>query len=536
MFFKNLTLLLKNYIFSIILIFVLIAIALRPIDFAFSKPIVLGAISVFFLYSLFVFNRLYIVAVALFTILISFDTYLAYAFSSYMNIGIFASLIETNLSEAKSMLRTIWLPALIVFSVLFSLFLLSARELRRGQIPYKYFCCSFGFILLLIAVIYKFGYDREELNRYTKEYPVLIFHNLVYTYTPLLYGNFATAVAYYDDKKRFDNFKSSSEKSLPKGIKWDGKVASPQKIVMIVGESALRDHMSLYGYSEPTTPFFDSLSQAEPLKLVHYNGISGANITRNALRLLMSFATPHEMDLFFEHKSLLDMAKKAGYQTLWISDQGHSSLDDTYIGYLAAGADTSYYHTATYFASDDLDLLPSIKELIEADRRQFVVLHIVGSHADYKDRYDAVDAQQINSSNKQYRDYDRSIHHTDRFLHEVYKILEEQGDDFLMYYVSDHGEEPGVGHGVRRDNRQFDVPMVFVNHSDLNIDSIVSKYIDNQSRLLSSSNTPYILGELMGYTVKDHVIENVIDKAMYVFHSDHSVEHYQYIPKYKGGY
>lgn len=535
MYAKNLTQLFKSYTFSIILVLVLIAIALKPIDFALSKPIIIGSISVFFLYSLFAFSRLYVVAAFLFTIFISFDAYLAYAFSSYMNIGIFASIIETNPAEAKSMLGAIWLPALIIFTILFSLFFLSARELKKGEIPYKYFCYSFGISMLLIAAIYKFGYDREVLSRYTKEYPVLVFYNLAYTYTPMLYGDFAAAMAYYDDKKRFDNFKSPSEKSLPQGVDWVGNIDSPQKVVMVVGESALRDHMSLYGYSEPTTPFFDSLYQANPLKLTYYNGIAAANITRNALRLLMSFATPHQMDLFFEHKSLLDMAKDAGYQTLWISDQGHSSLDDTYIGYLSAGADTTYYHTDTYFASNDLDLLPSIKELIEEGKKQFVVLHIVGSHADYKDRYDEFDAQQINSVNKEYTDYDRSIHHTDRFLREVYKILERQSDNFLMYYVSDHGEEPGVGHGVRRDNRQFDVPMVFINHSSQNIDSIVSKYVDVQSSLLSSSNTSYILGELMGYMVQDSLIEDLIKEGMYVFHSDHSVEHYQHIPKYKGG-
>lgn len=531
MFLKNIGVYFKGYKFSIILILLLIVISLKPISFTFSRPIVLGAVSVFFLYSILVFNRFHILIAVLFAILISLDAYFAYTFSEYINIGFFASMVETNITEAVSMLATAWLPSLIIFTILFPLFCLSAKELKNGKIAFKYLLSSFGLTIILIGIIYKMGFDREGLNRYSKECPMLVFHNLVHTYTPLLYGDIAAAMAYYDDMKRFENFKKSSLRSLPQGVKWEGNETAPEKIFLIIGESAFRNHLSLYGYGEPTTPFLDSLCAAKDVQLKYYEGIAGANITRNALRMMLSFATANQMDLFYKNKSLVDMARDAGYQTVWISNQGHSSLDDTFIGYLSSSADTTYFQNDTFFKSNDLDLLPPLKELIKPNEKQFIVLHIVGSHGDYKDRIDETDCQRIESANKQYRDYDRSIHHTDRFLREVYQIAECQ-EDYLIYYTSDHGEEPGVGHGFKGNRRQFDVPMVTINNSSAPIDATMMKYIDIETNLLSNINTIYILGEIMGYSIQDNRFEGIIDDAMYIFHSDHSVGHYQDIPRY----
>lgn len=526
MWIKNIAQSMQEYKFSIFLMVVLIIVALMPINFALSKPIILGAISVFFLFSILVFNRFYGLVVFLFSVFIAFDAYFAYAFSSYINMGFFASMMETNANEARSMLATACLPALVIFTLLTTLFFLSAKELRKGKIKCKYLLITYFLTLVLIGIVYSVGYRREALGRYVEEYPILTFHNLVYTYTPLLYGDIASAVAYYDDIRRFKNFKSATNRPLPNGVEQAEEKDTPRTIMMIVGESAYKGNMSLYGYSEPTTPFLDSLkNNTTDTILNYYEGIAGANITRNALRLMMSFATPHQMDLFYKNKSLIDMAEDAGYETVWISNQGHSSLEETYIGYLSSSTDTAYFHTETFFKSNDLELLPAFKELLQPDKKQFIVLHLVGSHADYKDRYDEIDAKAINSANKDYQDYDRSIHHTDRFLREVYKIVEPK-DDFLIYYTSDHGEEPGIGHGFKGDIRQFDVPMVFINHSSAPIDSILNRYIDSKTNKISNTNSPYFIGEVMGYHVQDSIIDQVKNSGMYVFGADNSVEYY----------
>lgn len=525
MFYKNLIHQLYNYKFSIVLLIFLILVALQPLGFAFSKPIAIGAISVFLMFSSLVFNRFYMVAVVLFTILISFDAYFAYAFASHINIGFIASIIETDASEACSMLSQAWKPALIIFGALLTLFYLSAREMRQGEIRFKYFFIAYLVSVVLIGAIYKVGYDREDLRRFDDEYPVLIYNNLAYTYTPMLYGDLFSIYAYYDDQKRFKHFKSSFHKPLPQGVEWKDGNQAPQKIFMVIGESAYRGNHSIYGYSEATTPFLDSLKQADASSLYVYQGIAGANITRNALRLMMSSATAKQLDLFYTEKTLIEMAKKAGYKTTWISNQGNTSLDETYIGYLAWSADVTLFLTKTYFESNDLDMLPIVDRETRKNEKQLIVIHLVGSHQNYCDRYDAVDYENIKTKDKVMEEYDCSIHHTDRFMRGLYKIA-EKNKDYLIYYTSDHGDEPGKGHGFKGNRYQFDVPLLAINKSGLNVDSIFSQYIQPTSSLLSNVNTLYFMGEVMGYAVSDSVREQQMKNSMYILYSDQSVGHY----------
>lgn len=525
MFYQNFIQKLIHYKFSILLLILLILIALQPIDFALSKPITLGAISVFLMFCVLTFNRFYIIFIFLFTTLISFDAYFAYAFSSHINIGFMSSIMETNFSEAKSMLSQAWLPALLIFILLFILFYQSAQELKSGTLTFRYFIIAYLTSLLLIAAVYKTGYDREALHRFRNEYPMLIYNNLAYTYTPMVYGDIFSIFASYDDQKRFKNFKSSTNKPLAKGIKWNNDQHAPQKIFLVIGESAYRGHHSLYGYDQPTTPFLDSLLHANKQTLSFYNGIAGANITRNAMRLIMSSATAHQLEFFYKEKNLIDMAKDAGYKTTWISNQGNTSLDETYIGYLAASADTTLFLTKTYFQSNDLNILPTVEEELKTDDKQLIVIHLVGSHQNYKDRFDLEDTKKINTQNEILKDYDCSIHHTDRFMRKLSKIVQSQ-ESYLIYYTSDHGEEPGKGHGFRGNRYQFDVPLLTISSSKPSTDSIFSKYIHPTTGTLSNVNTLYFIGEVMGYTVEDSIRNKQMKESMYILYADQSIEHY----------
>lgn len=440
--------------------------------------------------------------------------------------------METDFSEAQSMLSQIWLAALFIFVFLFGLFYLSAQELRRGVIDIRYFMIPYLVSLILIGIVYKVGYDREDLCRYDNDYPILAYNNLAYTYTPMLYGDISCIFASYDDQRRFNNFKVSTNKPLAKGLKLEKENHSSQKIFLVVGESAYRGHHSLYGYEQPTTPFLDSLSKVNKSILHYYNGIAGANITRNALRLMMSPATAQQLELFYQEKSLIDMAREAGYKTTWISNQGNISLDETYIGYLASSADTTLYLTKDYFESNDLDMLPIVSEESSTDEKQLIIVHLVGSHQNYKDRFDKEDSDIIKTSDESVREYDCSIHHTDRFMRGLYKIAEKY-NEYLIYYTSDHGEEPAKGHGFKGCRYQFDVPLLTINKSKVAVDSIFSKYIDAKSGTISNVNTLYLMGEVMGYTIEDSIRAELIEKGMYILYSDQSVGHYSNVAPVK---
>lgn len=512
-----------KYKFSFLLFLLLLAIVLFPINFAPSIPIILGTISVFLLFWLCVSNQYYVVTVCVFTILISFDAYLSFVLSSRMNLGFLGSIMETNLIEAFSMLKSMWLSVLICLSVLGSLFYMSAKELRKSDLSIKVITYSSLISFVLIILIFIRGYKREDLARYINEYPALVCHNLVITYTPLLYSNITGIAAYYEELNRFRGMMYSDQKPLPHGISLSERTDKPTKIFVIIGESSSWDHYSLFGYDEPTTPFLDSLSSNLDDKFFYYKGSTCANVTRNALRLTLSFASPHNLNRFFEEKSAINLLSDVGYETVWISNQGNESLDETYINYLAQSADSTYFDQSSYFYSNDKDLIAPIKRYIRSGEKQALFIHTVGSHMNYADRYTKENADAINSKIQSCTEYDRTIHATDCFLRQVYNIAMSGGDDFVIYYFSDHGEDIGRGHGHKKGSGQFKIPILAVNNSNVAVDSIIKKYINPQTHMVSNISTSYILAEIAGYTIDSAEVKFVLDEGKYVYHSDQSI-------------
>lgn len=211
----------------------------------------------------------------------------------------------------------------------------------------------------------------------------------------------------------------------------------------------------------------------------------------------------------------------AGYETVWISNQDRVGESDSYIGFVSAKAKESYYEKD--FIKEDFKLLSYVNEAYKPGKKQFFIIHLLGSHVPYSERYDKVDEQALPALPGEKfitTEYDRTIHHTDRLMRDLYQIV-KQDSSSVLYYFSDHAElvENG-GHGVMKFERGlFDIPLVTINNSSLPIDSIVQRYIPIFSPI-SSSNSIYILSEMMGYTITDRAVEKTLEENKYIFHVD----------------
>jgi glucan phosphoethanolaminetransferase (alkaline phosphatase superfamily) len=332
------------------------------------------------------------------------------------------------------------------------------------------------------------------------------------------YIDISTFIAYQHERYEMKKF-LKMEKRMPAGITFDAHRESPEKIFFIIGESASRHHYSLYGYEEKTSPFFDSLAQAVPPALHYYNAYSPASITRDALRIILTFSTPTDIKPFFENYNIIDMANKAGYETIWISNQDKLGESDSYIGFVAGGSTRSFYEKT--IIRDDFNLLNYLKKAYIAGKKQFFVIHLNGSHVPYGERYDAVDEEALPGNKTKTKEYDRSIHHTDRLMRSIYQIM-EKGNSSVLYYFSDHAElVEGGGHGIFvMDHNLFDTPLVTINNSVVAVDSIVKKYADPETSLINNSNSIFILSEIMGYDVSDEDVKKAVADGKYIFHVD----------------
>lgn len=517
-----------RYKFTLLAMVYIFLIAFLPIQFVFSVPMLLMVVSFFFIINILAKTKYTFIFTFLLALILTFNAYFAFVLQSDVSLEIMASLFETHMAEAVSMLKGgALLGGLLGLAITTALLSFSQEEQKESKLSIKISLIYLGIYLLLFLpyVCYKRIKWMEEEALFQEE-PIRVVQDKVNLYAPILYGNILTIMAYQDEMAKLREFADQSNKTLPEGITHNDTISVPQKIYLVIGESVYRNHMSLYGYNVNTTPFMDSLVQTLPSSLKYYNGIAAAPFTRNALRITLSFASTRDLEPFYQNKTLVNLANDAGYETYWISNQGSSGIQDSYLGYLAAGTEEAIFTKGGYLTNDDLELIPILKDVHNVDRKQFYIIHLVGSHNNYSDRYDEVDQVAISGDNSLTNHYDRSIHHTDRVLEEIYNVM-QQDSTALFYYFSDHGEIIGRGHGPWKHGvAQFDIPLVTIEKNTRNIDAVLGKYIDSETNLINNSSTIFILAEMMGYSIPQKYVDQAIDDGRYVRHADQSYSLY----------
>jgi glucan phosphoethanolaminetransferase (alkaline phosphatase superfamily) len=486
----------------------------------------LHVLSFFFLLNILAKTKYTLVITLILAYILTFNAYFSFVLGTDISLEVMASIFETHAAEAASMLKKIWLPAILAFAAASALLIFAGKELKEAKFPRKYSIIALlAYLLVILPIICYKRVKYEYQEELFVEFPVRVGQDKVNMYAPVLYGNIATILAYREEMSLLREF-ARADKKLPGGIVLGDTIQAPQKIYLVIGESASRKHLSLYGYEVKTTPFLDSLSQAVPPVMRRYDGIAAASFTRNVLRMALSFASPRSMTPFYEEKTLINLANDAGYDTYWISNQGASGIQDSYLGYLAASAGEAIFTPGGYLANDDFALIPLLKGVHNGSRKQFFVIHLVGSHNDYSDRYDAEDAQAIPGGKSLKNEYDRSIHHTDRVLREIYKVMQQDSTAVFLHF-SDHGEILGKGHGPWKNGvAQFDIPLLTINRNARQIDNVMAKYLDPETKLINNSSTVYILAEMMGYTIPQKYVELSVEDGRYVRHADQSYSPY----------
>ncbi len=100
--------------------------------------------------------------------------------------------------------------------------------------------------------------------------------------------------------------------------------------------------------------------------------------------------------------------------------------------------------------SDDELLKLVDKQLNDGHRKLFIVLHMYGSHFNYKERYPSDMAvfrpdslTDAKYENREYllNAYDNTIRYTDCFLASLIEMLQRTNASSAMLYTSDHGED-----------------------------------------------------------------------------------------------
>ena len=513
-----------DYKFSIICFVCLFFMTVLPANY-FSRFSILNILSFFLLINLFSKIKYPLIPILILAIPIAFDAYFAFRYHLRVPVGIMASIFETNTAEAVSMSKDFMLLGLVAFIVSIAILYLSAREFRNCRLPWKLSLSGIliYWILFIPATTYYKIKTTPGMYEHYKQLPVITIQAAISEHFPIMYGDLATIAAYKDEMGKLKKYKDT-QRVLPSDIAKIEEKETPNTIFFIIGESSYRKHYSLYGYDTKTTPFLDSLSQAQ--KMYYYEAIAPAAITRDALRISLSFATTSNAEPFFTQKNIIDLANDAGYETVWISNQDMVGAFDSYIGFLSAGAKYSYHEKSV--VRHDINLVPVMQKMLDTSKKQLFIIHMIGSHMHYSEHYDETDIEAIPEVGDNFQ-YDRTIHHTDRMLGAVYNMMKDTPSS-LLYFFSDHGEIVNKGHGLVNEGvAQFQIPLLIANNTTVPTDSIVTKYRDPKSGLLSASSNIFILSEIIGYDIPEEYIAIAHNDGNHIFHSDGKVYRYREI-------
>jgi heptose-I-phosphate ethanolaminephosphotransferase len=293
----------------------------------------------------------------------------------------------------------------------------------------------------------------------------------------------------------------------------------PQVIVVVIGESLSRHHMSLYGYSRETNPLLSHHGDS----LIVYRDVVAPHVhTIPVMRSLLSMSDTEHPRNFTEKPSLYELFNRAGYSTYLITNQEFSEECNSSYDILFTLAEKKF-NLAQYKQHDDI-VLPVLDSILKkTTKNKLILIHLIGSHMAYEFRYPkeyiVFDYQKDglvedapfrdDKAKKTIDKYDNSVLYNDFIVNSVIQELKGYPDQHaVMIYFSDHGEElyhyrEFAGHAYEKVSPAMcEVPfMVWMSPS---FRKFRPDLVFDVARPYSTQDFIYSLSDIAGISYKDY--------------------------------
>lgn len=394
-----------------------------------------------------------------------------------------AIIAETDLAEAAGYLSGIgWILFAALFAILM-LFALTSSVLLAAQLHWPRYARPVIWVLALIGT----GWVIAQERQYAIDYPVVQqadatqtalsrrplpqSHNLFYQSFPL---NLLLAGNEYRVQQQALSAVAAQSRDFRFGAAQTEVLGDRQIYVLVIGETLRPDRLQLNGYHRTTTPELAKI----PGVVSFHDMISPWAWTRMSVPVIISRKTAADHSYFFNEKSLVAAFAETGFRTYWLSTQSPLGVHDSSVALHASEADEVQYLNPVGYKKEgfyDEVLLDAFQRVLaRKEQKQLIVLHTLGSHFSYTDRYPpAFDkflpsgkGQKIgmhDSANRELLNnaYDNTVLYTDFVVSELIRQLQAQQAIASLLLVSDHGEnifdgncdKSGHGHNTEFDYR-----------------------------------------------------------------------------------
>lgn len=358
--------------------------------------------------------------------------------STPIAVDMFLNVVTTNPGEATELLSNLLVVVVAViglygFGIVMSIVSLRSSSVmsllfRKRQRMWSVPMLVLGLVLLLVNV-----FTERDFKVQDDVFPVNGTYNM-----GLAIKRFVKNTNYNETSK---DFTYNAASSRPDSI--------PEIYVLVIGETSRADNWGLYGYERNTTPLTGALSNV----VIYRDAITMSNTTHKSVPMLMSGVASEDYDSLYYRKGVITAFREAGFQTAFYSNQqrNHSFID-------AFGNEAH----EVKFLKDKVSILTGNNfddELVDCVRQRLkqydggkllIVVHMYGSHFNYKDRYPKQDRSfipdNVISAERIYRKqlinaYDNSIRNTDRVLASIINAVDAMNAPSVVLFTSDHGED-----------------------------------------------------------------------------------------------
>ncbi len=400
----------------------------------------------------------YIVIYVLFTTEITLE----WIFGMNISPNVITLFVETNARESKEFLESmldkpqLWQVPLCVAGMIVLNIIVEKNRLRVNQ-----WCKGpkttkvlrgIAIILLVGGVIFSYNYVKlflcDEMNEVDEWRSHMRNPDDLVT---------KVVVSFYD--------MSIAEKEMSRVITLAEQVeALPQSasndslnVIVVIGESYIREHAALYGYPLQTTPFL-SHEQKEGRLFVFTDMVSPYNQTTRVIRNLLSCNSIGHHEDWSSAPPFTAIYKKNGYHVTMYDNQKNFDMGFVF----AYSLNTYLYHPqimkACYHETNDStfefdgQMVDDYQKRQTPSAKRLVLFHLLGQHVGFEYRYpknfayfneDSLSFRKEPWLTKDMREdivhYDNATRYNDHVLQQIIGLYDQQNT--IVVYLSDHGEE-----------------------------------------------------------------------------------------------
>lgn len=411
----------------------------------------------------------------------------------FVDVNSLIALYQTNITESLEFLTssinfiTGALLSLFIFVLVIALYILnSSLVINTENLKSKLCIC----LIIFFSMVSVFLFAKTSNSMY--------FNRIIYQSQ-----DYIKAIIEYQ------KFRSEISLNNRKLVASANNVSENATFLVIIGESQNKNHMSVYGYERNTTPWLNSMK--DDSNFIFFNHAYACHtLTMKALSQALTESNQYNNKSFAKSYSLVDIAKAAGFETYWISNQAKYGTFSSPVSVIAEMADHQIWlniddNTGIVY---DEEILLNLDKVNKNTGKKIVFIHLMGNHWEYKKRYpekfsnEFVEDQsniidKAKNKNK-LNEYDSSMLYNDYVVKRIFEYAKQNWNLYNMIYFSDHGE------AVLSDNKhipgRFELDMIEIPVYIYCSDEYVNTF-GNKFNSLKKRNKVFFTNDMMFDTI-----------------------------------